>query len=373
MNELLEVLSRIEDPRQEWKVKHSLKDVIIIVLVAMLGNADDWVEMEMFARLHEKTLRKYLELPNGIPSHDTMQRVFSILNPEQIQQIKTAWEELLESNEGEKLKKILCMDGKTMRGNGNKNQKALHIVSAWSKEGGICFGQRAVCEKSNEITAMDELLDTLSPKGQIITIDAMGTQTAIAEKIRKKKAEYVLAVKKNQKTLYEQLFLYFEDVEFLNVLKSQGCYHCTKEKAHGQIEKREYYQTDAIAWMHDKEKWSGLCSIGMSVSTICKEGKEPTTEKRYYISSLPVDLPLFREAVRGHWSVESMHWHLDVTFREDHNATLDKNAAMNLNILRKFCIGILKLLDVGKKVSLKKKRFAVSCKPERFLEEIFGL
>jgi predicted transposase YbfD/YdcC len=247
-----------------------------------------------------------------------------------------------------------------MRGNATKNQEALHVVSAWSKEGGVCFGQKAVEGKGKEIPAIKDLLEIISVKQQVVTIDAIGTQTQIAWKIRNGKGDYVLAVKGNQANLHENIRTYFEDEEFLSKIKDQQGYSQTIEKARGQIEIREYYQTDNIVWLPAREQWKGLKTIGMSRNTYKKDGKE-TSETRYYISSLPVDTALFQASVRGHWTIESMHGHLDVTFREDHNRTLDKTAAQNLNIIRKWALSILKLLDLGKSYSLKKKRFALGC------------
>ena len=369
MEELLEWMEYIEDIRQTSKIRHKLKDILVIVLFVTLANADDWVEIQLFAETYEQYLKKYIELKNGIPSHDTITRVMGMLDPEVLQQLYRKWQELLDRNEGETLKKIICIDGKTMRSNGNKNQKANHIVSAWSKEDGFCLGQKAVEEKSNEITAIPKLLDQIKIKGHVVTIDAMGTQTEIVEKIRKKRADYVLALKKNQGTLHEEVSLYFDE-EVKKELKEQGKYKKTIEKAHGQIEIREYYQTETIRFLTKKKEWKGLKSIGMEEKTIKREGGEKK-EYRYYISSLQGDIELFSRAVRGHWSVESMHWHLDVTFKEDANTTLEKQAAMNQNIIRKWCLSILKMMDMyRRKLSMKKKRFVIGLKPMQYLEEV---
>ena len=181
MEELLEWMEYIEDVRQTRKVRHKLKDILVIVLFATLADADDWVEMEVFGKEHEDFLRNYLELPNGIPSHDTIQRVFAMVHPEFLENFQKKWNEMLNSNEGDKIKRLLAIDGKTQRGNGNKTQKANHIVSAVD-ERGFCLGQKRVEEKTNEIKAIPELLDCLNIKGTIITTDAMGTQTAIVKK-----------------------------------------------------------------------------------------------------------------------------------------------------------------------------------------------
>lgn len=372
MEELLEWMEYIEDVRQARKVRHKLKDILVIVLFATLANADDWVEMEMFAKEYQDYLRKYIKLENGIPSHDTLNRVMGLLSPEILQQLYGKWQELLNRNGGQALKKIICIDGKTMRSNKRKEGKPSHIVSAWSREDGFCLGQKAVDEKSNEITAIPELLDKIQVKGQIVTIDAMGTQKAVAEKIRRKRADYVLALKGNQGGLYEDVRLYFSDEGVRQDIREKQGYACTVEKAHGQLEKREYYQTEDIKWLAQKKEWEGIKSIGMEEKTIQDE-KGERKEYRYYISSLATDIGTFRRAVRGHWSVESMHWHLDVTFREDANTTLDRQAAQNQNIIRKWSLGILKMIEVMKPgLSMKKKRFVISLRPIKYLEEVLS-
>ena len=368
MEKILKYLDMVTDHRQEAKVLHKIGDIIVLVFLALLGNADEWTEIEIFGREHEAFLRRYLELPNGIPSHDTIQRVFAMVSPEYLQKFKTLWNEMLNSGEGEKIKKILAIDGKTQRGNGNKNQKANHIVSAVD-ENGFCIGETRVDEKSNEITAIPELLDNLNIKGHIITTDAMGTQTEIVKKIRQKRADYVLALKGNQGTLHDDVKLYFNDPALLSRCASAQ----TKEKARGGIEKREYWQTDDIEWLTQKKEWAGLKSIAMTRNTIIKDGIK-TTETRYFISSLSMDVMEIARAIRGHWMVESYHWHLDVTFREDDNRTLEKQAAFNLNIMRKLALNVLKMFEVGTKpLSLRKKRFAICTNAEKHLERIMTL
>jgi len=368
MNELLKYLDTVTDTRQEKKVRHKMCDIIALVFFALLANADEWVEIEIFGKEHEAFLRRYLELPNGIPSHDTIQRVFAMVSPEFLQGFQRMWNEMLSSDEGEKIKKILAIDGKTQRGNGNANQKPNHIVSAVDGDG-FCLGQKRVNEKSNEITAIPELLDVLNVKGHIITTDAMGTQTEIVKKIRKRQADYVLALKGNQGNLCDDVKLYFEDAGHL-----AGCaYTNTTEKARGGIEKREYWQTEDIAWLPQRKNWAGLKSIAMTRNTVTKQGAL-TVETRYFISSLPLDANEIARAIRGHWMVESFHWHLDVTFREDANHTLEKQAAFNLNIIRKLALHALRLFEVGSKpLSLRKKRFAVGTNPEKHLERVLLL
>lgn len=374
MEELLSWMDYIEDVRQPGKVKHLLKDILVIVLFATLANADDWVEISIFAKYHEEYLKKYIALENGIPSHDTIQRVMGLISPEILQQLYSKWQKLLDKNEGELIKKVICIDGKTIRSNKRGEGKPSHVVSAWSKEDGFCLGQKAIEEKSNEITAIPELLEKIQIKGQIVTIDAMGTQKAIAEKIRSKRGEYVLALKGNQKNLYMDIKEYFEEEEFRKEIEKSCGYKKTVEKAHGQIETREYYQSEEIGWLSQKKEWKGLKSIIMERKTIKRKGNK-TEEYRYFISSLKTDIETISRAVRGHWSVESMHWHLDVTFREDADSTLDKQAALNHNIIRKWSLSILKMIElsIGKKnLSMKKKRFVISLKPIQFLEEVLS-
>jgi predicted transposase YbfD/YdcC len=368
MDELLKYLDTIEDTRQEKKVCHKIKDIVIIVFLAMLAGADEWIEYEIFGKEHKEFLRVYLELPNGIPSHDTIQRVFAMISPECLQKFRTMWNDMVNSDEGGRIKKILSIDGKTQRGNGNKNQKANHIVSAVD-ENGFCLGEERVDEKSSEITAIPDLLDNLNIKGHIITTDAMGTQRGIVKKIRQKKADYVLALKGNQGTLREDVKLYFDDPELLG----KCSYKKTTEKARGNVERREYWQTDDIDWLSRKKDWAGLKSIIMTRNTIIKNDRE-TTEARYFISSLPKDVSEASRAIRGHWGVESYHWHLDVTFREDDSHTIEKQAAFNQNILRKLALNVLKLFETGKKkLSTRMKRFSVSTNPEKHLRTILDM
>lgn len=369
MKTLLDYVSTVTDCRQEKKVLHKMMDIIMLVFFASLADADDWVEMEVFGKEHEAFLRRYLELPNGIPSHDTLQRVFAMVPPEFPENFRKKWNEILNSDEGNKVKRLLVIDGKTQRGNGGKNQKANHIVSAVD-ERGFCLGQKRVEEKTNEIKAIPELLDSLNIKGTILTTDTMGTQTEIVKKIRQKRADYVRALKANQGNLLEEVKLYFSEPEFL----AKCAYKKSVEKARGRIEKREYWQTEDIAWISRKKEWKGLKSIVLTRNAITGKEGESTIEERYYISSLPMDIEEIARAVRGHWRVESYHWHLDVTFREDGNHTLEKQASYNLNIIRKLALNLLKLTEIGNRaLSLKKKRYAIGTNPEKYLDTIMNL
>ena len=375
MMEFLEQLEWVAwmDSRQQSKVRHKLKDILIIVLFATFADADDWVEIGMFAKIHEAYLRKYIALENGVPSHDTIQRAMAMMSPEFLQRIQAQFQETLNRENGEKLKKILSIDGKTMRGNKRNGEKPCHIVSAWNGEDGFCLGQTAVDEKSNEIKAIPVLLDHINIRKQVVTIDAMGTQVDIAKKIRKKHGDYVLALKKNHKCPYFEVEEYFKDEDFQKKIRESGGYYRKADKAHGREEIREYYQTDDTDWITQRAEWVGLKSIGMEKKTLKRKDGSVSVECRYFISSLKTDIALFSRAVRQHWSVEVMHWHLDVTFREDANHTIDKNSAQNLNIIRKFCLSVLKLVEiVHPRLSMKKKRFAIAHNTEKYLENVLN-
>jgi len=376
MNNILQWLNWVIDLRQQKKVKHLMKDIIAIVFFAKIANADEWTQIHYFAIEKEKYLRKYLELPNGIPSHDTIQRVFAMVSPEFLKKYQIRWNELLNSNQGEKLKKIFALDGKTQRGNSRGGQEPNHIVSCVD-ENGFCVSQQLVADKSNEITAIPVLLEDLNVKGHIVTTDAMGCQKDIAAMIAKKKADYVLALKGNHGNLHDDVKLYFEDAGFLNAC----AYTRTIEKARSSIEIREYWQTEDISWLYGKKDWSKLKSIAMTRNTVTK-GDKTTIETRYFISSLGVGeekegkktADEIARAIRGHWMVESYHHHLDVTFKEDANQTADKDAALNLNIITKLAHNTLKLLDVGlKNVSIKAKRFMACLNPEKYIDMIMEL
>jgi predicted transposase YbfD/YdcC len=367
---MLQWLEVVEDIRQPWKVKHLMKDIIALVFFASLANADDWGAIYIFGVVNEKFLRKYLELPQGIPSHDTIQRVLSMVSSEYLQAFRKRWDEVMNGNGGARIKRILGIDGKTQRGNATANQKANHIVSAVDDRG-FCLGEVLTHEKSNEITAIPELLNTLNIKGNIVTIDAMGCQTNIAALIREKRADYLLALKRNQGTLFDDVKLYFDEPEFLT-----GCaYTSVLEKAHGGIERREYWQTDDIRWLPQLKEWKGLTTIVMTRNTITKGGAT-TMETRYFISSLPKDAQEAARAIRGHWMVESYHWHLDVTFREDANKTAEKDSAFNLNIMKKMALNTLKLVDVSnifKRASIKNKRYIIGANFEQYFETLVNL
>ena len=263
MEDILNFLVTVRDDREPWKIKHLLSDIVLLIFFARLSGAEHWDEIEEFGIAYEKSLRTELNLENGIPSHDTLQRVFATLDSQILVELTQLWVSLLEDCRStattlpQLSKRLVAIDGKTIRGNASQTQKALHIVSAYATDLGISYGQVATDEKSNEITVIPQLLDMISVKGCMISIDAMGTQRAIANKIIMKQADYCLAVKENQKNLLEDICPYFE------LSKNLDDRYETVEKAHGQIEVRQYEVITDTEWLRQEHPdWGHIQSIG---------------------------------------------------------------------------------------------------------------
>jgi predicted transposase YbfD/YdcC len=331
----------LEDPRRynRW---HLLHDIIVIAICAAVAGADDWVEVETFGQAKEDWLRGFLELPHGIPSHDTFGRVFAALDPEQFRECFIRWTQTAsEKSQGE----IVPIDGKKLRRSHDKTlgKNAIHMVSAWAAENNLVLGQIKVDDKSNEITAIPQLLDLLEISGCIITIDAMGCQREIAKKIRAKDADYVLALKGNQGTLFDdaqRLFDQARETDFENC----DCYR-TEEQGHGRSEIRECWSLsdpDCLSSIQNLADWQDLQTVIMVRSERCLGGKQ-SQETRYYISSLEGDAKQSLRAVRGHWGIENkLHWVLDIAFREDDSRIRKGNGAQNFAVLRHIALNLLK-------------------------------
>ncbi|MEY8462262.1 ISAs1 family transposase [Streptococcus merionis] len=359
------------DPRQPWKTHYALSTILFLVFTSQLAGIECWKEMEDFIEMNEDTLGHYVDLSNGCPSHDTLERVMGLVNQDRLKELKSKLEQ--SASDLPSLQKLIAIDGKTIRGNRNKNQSPTHIVTAYNAENKISLSQVAVDDKSNEITAIPRLLRTIDIRKGIVTIDAMGTQTEIVDEIIKGKGDYCLAVKGNQGTLYDDISLYFSDVNFLEKLEQKGQHCQTIEKARGQIETRDYWISTNVNWLRQPHpKWKNLRGIGMTRNTIEKDSSV-SQETRYFIFSFKGTVETFAHCVRGHWSVESLHWLLDVVYREDHNQTLNKNAAFNLNLLRKMCLYFLKVMSFPKKdLSYRRKQRYISVHLEDYLEQLFG-
>lgn len=351
-----EHFSSIPDLRQQSKVEHKLHDILLTLIVGVICGADGWEAIEEVAHNRQELLNKYGSFENGIPVHDTIARVISAIEPDKLQHCFISWMKSAHiATEGE----IIAIDGKTVRGSFDKKSKknAIHMVSAFAANNGVVLGQIKTEEKSNEITAIPQLLDLLDIKGSIVTIDAMGCQKKIAEKIRAKGADYVLAVKGNQGHLHQSIKDFFEichEEKFSNVPHQ---YHEEIDAGHGRIESRKYWISDSLSSIKDLTvKWDGLVSIGMAESERHVNGKI-SKEVRFFICSIQANAKIFAQSVRKHWSVENqLHWVLDVSFNEDLSRIRRKNASENMSVLRHLVLNLLREEKSFKK-GLKAKRF----------------
>jgi len=339
-----EHFSKVSDPRKDRTKDHKLIDIIVIAICAVIRGAEGWTDIENFGNSKLPWLKTFLELPNGIPSHDTFGRVFSLIDAQQFQHSFSEW--VLSVNEiiqGQ----IINIDGKCLRGSHDQRlgKRAIYMVSAWAEENEIVLGQRKVDEKSNEITAIPELLKMLALSGCLVTIDAIGTQTEIAKTIIEAKADYVLSVKENQGHLYEDISVLFAVDQAQNFKYASFEYAKTTNKGHGRIDIRECWSTSNPEYLNlirNVKNWIGLRSMAMVVCTRIIDGQE-TRHVRFYISSLPSNAQRLLRAVRRHWSIENeLHWVLDVALNEDHSRVRKDQAPENLAVLRHIALNLLK-------------------------------
>jgi predicted transposase YbfD/YdcC len=360
LDEVARHFEELEDPRSTINRRHPLVSVVVIALMAVLAGASGPTAIAKWAALKEEFLLEALDLPNGIPCKDVFRRVLVLLKPNAFQACFANWLQSLRATAAAATgveQPVLAVDGKTARRSHDRSKGlgALHSVSVWASEFGLSLGQVACAEKSNEITAIPELLRLVDIKGAIITIDAMGTQKAIAEQIIESEADYVLALKGNQGTLHQAVISYIDEQsenDFANVTARR---HVTEETGHGRQATRSYIQMPVPQSLPGLELWKGLKSIGMVVSECLRDGKE-TVEIRYYISSLAVSVKRFAHAVRSHWGIEnSCHWSLDVTYREDESRIQNKNMRENFAWLRRLTLSLLKQHPGRESVAMKRR------------------
>jgi predicted transposase YbfD/YdcC len=346
----------IEDPRIDRTKQHKLIDIITIAICAVICGADTWVAIETYGKAKKNWLRKFLELANGIPSHDTFARVFAALDPQQFQQCFLSWiKSVATITEGE----VIAIDGKQLRHSFNKKdgQSAITMVSAWATSNRLVLGQRQVDKKSNEITAIPELIKVLDIAGCIITIDAIGCQREIVKTISQKNGDYVIALKENQESLYQSVVQLFKKAIKTRCVGLKASNYSTREYGHGREEIRNYLMLSDVEHLLDiNKKWQNFKSVGMVESVRIVNG-ETTVETRYYISSLDDNAKLFGQSVRSHWGIEnSLHWILDVALREDDSRIRKDNAPQNFAVLRHIAVNLLGQ-DKSKKFGIKNKQF----------------
>jgi len=361
----------LEEPRKEnhSNFRHKLSDILAITILGCICGADNWVEINNFAKSKEEWLRDFLELPHGIPSHDTLGRLFASLDSSRFEECFVDWALSLSSIFEQR--EIIAIDGKTSRRSHNrrKNIDPLHMVSAWAVENGMVFGQVSTKKKSNEIEAIPRLINMLDVKNTIVTIDAMGCQKVIATQIIERKADYILSLKDNQPTLAENVRNIFDLAEKTQYKNMHNIRKIEKIKDHGRIENRKYTLiTTKDDWAFDC-RWAGLQSLGM-VEIKRTVNHETAVSKRYFLTSLSYkNIDDFMRGVRKHWHVEiNLHWSLDVSFADDLNRTRTGNAPENLSIIKRIALNLLKN-EKSKKVGITAKRKTAGW-DEKYLQKI---
>jgi predicted transposase YbfD/YdcC len=364
---LITILKEVPDPRVDRRKLHSLSDVLCIAICALLCGADSFEDMEVFGEAKSDWFETFLELPHGIPSHDTFNRVFAAIDPEKFLECFMRWTQSLRSAVAEE---IVALDGKALRRAINAGDCPKVMVSAWAAENGLALGQLKTSDKSNEITAVPKLLRVLELSGCIVTLDAMGCQKEIAKEIKEADAEYVLALKGNHGLTYGEIKGYLD--EAIGRQAKELAYVELPDKGHGRLETRRYWQSGQLEWFEERSAWEGLQSVGV-VEAVRECNGQCSVERRYYLSSLSVDVKRFARAVRSHWSIENqLHWVMDVNFKEDQSRARSGYASENLATLRRWALNLLKADQQKKKRSLKGRMKAAGW-DNRYLLHLLGI
>jgi predicted transposase YbfD/YdcC len=355
---------KLKDPRRNRRKLHLLIDIITITICAVIAGCNDWQQIAIFARCRQDWLKKFLRLPNGIPSHDTLERVFDRLDPRAFQACFRAWMQALHEALG---LSAIAIDGKTLRGSGVGGLNAVHLVSAWATANSLSLGQVAVADKSNEITAIPQLLELLDVHGALVTIDAMGCQKEIAAQIIDGGGDYVLTVKDNQPTLCDDIRTCFAKAAETDFAGVDHDAYTSEEKGHGRKETRHYHIITDPQGMSSRASWLRLMVIGLCVSETERDGKV-SNEIRYFIGSRKAKARVYGSALRGHWGIENrLHWQLDVSFAEDQNRVSKRHGAENLALVRRLAISLLR--QHPDKQSMACKRLQAALNPA-FLAEV---
>lgn len=352
---IMAYFSNIADPREASGRRHKLDEILSIAICAVVCGADDWTDIALFGESKYKWFQTFLELPHGIPSHDTFGRVFAALEPSALEACFLAWiKALAKESKG----RLIAIDGKTLRRSFDRANKkaAIHMVSAWASANALCFGQLTTEAKSNEITAIPKLLKLLDLEKTTVTIDAMGCQKEIARQINAQGGDYVLALKGNHGTFHEEVTLFLDRAIEEKSPQISHEFQGEAEKDHGRIETRRAWCTEDVSWFEDRDQWPGLKSFA-AVECERRVGENTTCERRYFISSLDgSDAQVIAHAVRSHWGIEnSLHWSLDVSFGEDNSRIRQGHAAENFSRLRRIALTLLKH-EKSIKVGIKAKR-----------------
>lgn len=332
--------SSLKDPRNQDQIDYPLSEILLVVLCGTICGADSWRDYVNFGKAKLSYLKKFSAFMNGIPSKNTFSRVFSLLDPDSFKTCFIRWVQSLQSQ----LSGVIAIDGKTLKGSFDKanSQSAIHMVSAFAHEVGLVLGQKKVDQKSNEITAIPKLLKLLEIKGCIVSIDAMGCQTKIARQICNQKANYVLALKANQKQLYEDVSLFLLDAVDNNKHSRITDYHESFNKEHGRIETRKCYVSNQLEWLDNKDKWADLKTIVMIESTR-EVADKISTERRFYIASMEPDAKQINQSIRDHWSIENqLHWVMDVTMGEDGSRVRKDHAPENMSIIKHITLNMIR-------------------------------
>lgn len=366
---LADVFVSIQDPRQKGKVTHDLVELLVVAGNAVLVGADTFVEIELWAKEKQDWLRRYLRLVHGIPSHDTFGRLFGLIDPSQFESAFRQWVSAVLPVLGSE---VVAIDGKTSRRSGGVDATALHLVSAFAAGAGLVLGQRATAEKSNEKTAIPELLATLALAGCTVTIDAMGTQANIAQTILDRGADYILAVKDNQPKLAESIEDFWHCFRAHPAADTPHQFVESVEKSHGRIETRRCWTFDQLDCLHKPEQWPGLKSFAVVESQREINGKT-TLEQRLYISSLNPDAARIAVAIRAHWSVENrLHWCMDIAFNDDQMRARSGHSAHNLAVLKHITLNLIRMDPVKRKGGIKARRL-IAATSDNYRAELFGL
>ena len=383
---LKENASYIVDEREIGYVLHSVESIILSVIFAIIANCNTFVQIYLFMQKHFEWLDKHIKFDNGLPSLSTVKRVIAFINPKELENIcLDSLQEFLKNNEPLYRNKyyviedIKSIDGKTANSSDRISSKKgkvakTNAMSLYSIKNDCCEATEFIEEKTNEIPTGPKLLKRVNIKDCIIVFDALSTQKQTIEYIIENKGHYVAPVKGNQGSLKENIKLYFEDKKLFNDAKEK-CYYSLEEKSHGTVEKREYIFTDDIEWLYKKNEWEGLKSIGVAIRTYQDKNGKTITDKRYFITNLHFErIELISKAIRGEWGIENkLHWYLDTVFLEDDNKCFLENSQKNLNIIRKFCLNILKIFKLQTKLSMNSIRFNISMDFEHEIEKIINI